>query len=95
MPSKLAVPRYVQLLLALPPVLALLACALWWTAVVPVALPVTAYWLSVLAMLLSFLWFRLFPLFTIASALITAAFLMPLVTVVFGMTSWLINRVAP
>jgi hypothetical protein len=94
MPNALAVPRHVQLLLALPPVLALLACSLWWTAVVPVALPVTAYWLSVFAMLLSFLWFRLFPLFTIASALVTVAILMPLLTVISGMTTWLINGFA-
>jgi len=95
MPIALAVPRHVQLLLALPPVLALLACSLWWTAVVPVALAVTAYWLSVLAMLLSFLWFRLFPAFTVASALATVAILMPILTVMLGMTAWLLNGLAP
>ena len=95
MPIPLAVPRHVQILLALPPILALLAGSLWWTVAVPVALPVAAFWLSVLAMLLSFLWFRPFPAFTLASALATAAILMPLVTAIFGMTTWLVNRIAP
>jgi hypothetical protein len=94
MPNTLAVPRHVQVLLALPPALALLACSLWWMAVVPVALPVTAYWLSIIAMLLSFLWFRPFPLFTIASALATVALLMPILTAILGMTTWLINGLA-
>jgi hypothetical protein len=95
MPMINSVPYPGRLLLALPLVLALLVWTLWWVAVLPVAVMVAAYWLSAVGMVLSLLWFRLAPLLTLILALITLTLLVPMATIMFAMTIWLIRGFAP
>ena len=83
-----------RLLLMVPLALALLAWTLW-VALLPAAVTVVSFWLSAFGVLLSLLWFRLAPLLTLGLALITLAVLVPLATLSFAMTAWLMSGFAP
>jgi len=89
------VPHPQRLLLAVPLALAIMAWGLWWAAVLPAAVLVITYWLSGVGVLLSFMLFRWAPLLTTLLALVTLAMLLPLATMMFAMTIWLIRGFAP
>jgi hypothetical protein len=90
-----AVPLPGRLLFALPLALALLAWTLWWVAILPAAVMIVAYWLSAAGMLVTLFWFRVAPRLTVVLTLLTLAVLVPLATIMFAMTIWLIRGFAP
>lgn len=90
-----SVPLPARILFALPLVLALLAWTLWWMAILPAAVMIVAYWLSAAGMLVTLFWFRMAPLLTVVLTLLTLAVLVPLATIMFAMTIWLIRGFAP
>jgi hypothetical protein len=95
MPMLSSVPLPARILFALPLVLALLAWTLWWMAILPAAVMIVAYWLSAAGMLVTLFWFRMAPLLTVVLTLLTLAVLVPLATIMFAMTIWLIRGFAP
>jgi hypothetical protein len=95
MPMLSSVPLPARILFALPLVLALLAWTLWWMAILPAAVMIVAYWLSAAGMLVTLFWFRVAPLLTVVLTLLTLAVLVPLATMMFAMTIWLIRGFAP